>query len=122
MGRGFGFSEGPFGGTLTFAAGETEKPIQISIVGDEMPEPDETFTVTLSEPVNATINPLASSATATILDDDAGKGDFSINPLELSLNDAVRSAVEKENPAVGGSLLVPPPSKLPRRLTPEKVE
>ena len=42
-------------GTLTFRAGETEKAIPVSVVGDTSIEPNETFTVTLSNPVNATI-------------------------------------------------------------------
>src|SRR5439155_19689821 len=40
-------------GTLTFNPGETSKTIAVPVVGDTVLEPDETFTVTLSGPVNA---------------------------------------------------------------------
>ena len=55
-------------GTLTFAAGETSKPITVVTRGDTVDETNETFTVTLSDPVNATI--ADASATGTITDDD----------------------------------------------------
>ena len=41
-------------GTLVFAPGETSKTIAVPILGDTAFEPDETFTLTLSNPVNAT--------------------------------------------------------------------
>ena len=55
---------------LTFAPGETEKKIQVTITDDEVDEEeeDETFTVTLSSPNNASLD--ASSGTVTITDDD----------------------------------------------------
>jgi hypothetical protein len=55
-------------GTLTFRPGEREKTIPISIVGDASIEANETFTVTLSNPVNASI--ATATATATIANDD----------------------------------------------------
>lgn len=55
-------------GTLVFRAGETEKVIQISVVGDTSIEPDESFGVTLSNPVNGRI--ANASATVTIRNDD----------------------------------------------------
>ena len=42
-------------GMLTFAAGVTSQEISVSITQDGADEGDETFTVTLSDPVNATI-------------------------------------------------------------------
>ena len=42
-------------GTLVFAPGETSKTIAVPIVGDTAFEPDETFTLALSNPVNGTI-------------------------------------------------------------------
>ena len=42
-------------GTVTFAAGESEKTITVPILGDRVLEPDETFRVILSTPVGATI-------------------------------------------------------------------
>ena len=55
-------------GTLTFAAGETTKTITVPVVDDEVDEPDETFTLMLSGPVNATL--AAAEATGTITDDE----------------------------------------------------
>ncbi len=43
-------------GTLTFAAGETTQTIDVTVTGDAIDEPDETFTVTLRDPVNATLD------------------------------------------------------------------
>jgi large repetitive protein len=56
-------------GTVSFAAGETSKTIAITVSADTMDEPDETFTVTLSNPVNATI--ADASGEGRITDDDA---------------------------------------------------
>jgi hypothetical protein len=55
-------------GTVTFAPGETSKTISVTVVGDTAYEPDETFTIALSNPVNATIG--TGSATGTIQNDD----------------------------------------------------
>ncbi len=55
-------------GTLTFAAGEKTKTIAVSVVGDLVMEPDESFTVTLSSPVNGVID--KATATGTISNDD----------------------------------------------------
>ncbi|HEX4129841.1 MAG TPA: cellulose binding domain-containing protein [Pirellulales bacterium] len=56
------------GGTLTFAPGQTSKTISVPILGDTTIEPDETFSLTLSNPVGATLG--QASATGTILNDD----------------------------------------------------
>lgn len=55
-------------GTLTFAPGETNKAIVVSVIGDTNIEQDETFALTLSNPVHATI--AAGAATGTITNDD----------------------------------------------------
>jgi len=55
-------------GKLTFAPGETSKPIDVTVNGDTVIEPDETLTLTLSGAVNATIK--KGSATGTIANDD----------------------------------------------------
>ena len=55
-------------GTLTFAGGETEKTFDVAVTGDTVDEPDETFTVTLSNAEHASITD--ATATGTITDDD----------------------------------------------------
>jgi Calx-beta domain-containing protein len=56
-------------GTLTFQPGQKSKTIAISIVADSAIEQDETFTVSLSSPVNAAI--AKGTATGTIKNDDS---------------------------------------------------
>lgn len=53
-------------GTLTFAPGQSAKSVSISVVGDGAAEGDETFTFSLSNPSNATVN--TASATVTLKD------------------------------------------------------
>jgi Calx-beta domain len=55
-------------GTLTFNAGEKAKTISVSVIGELLVEQDETFTLTLSNPVNATLG--TATATGTIRNDD----------------------------------------------------
>ena len=54
-------------GTLTFAPGATSKVINIPILNDSLNEADETFTLTLSSPTNASLGTLT-TATTTITD------------------------------------------------------
>jgi hypothetical protein len=56
-------------GTLTFPAGETARTIDVPMLGDTVHEGDETLSVTISAPVNATI--VTSGGTGTITDQDA---------------------------------------------------
>ncbi|MDO9713754.1 Calx-beta domain-containing protein [Paracraurococcus lichenis] len=55
-------------GTITFAAGETSKTISVALLGDQVVEPDETFTLALSNATGATIT--RGVATGTIQNDD----------------------------------------------------
>ena len=67
-------------GTLTFAAGETTKTIQVAAIGDSVVEANEGFTVVLSSPTNAT---LADGVGAgTITNDDVAP------PPTLAIGDA----------------------------------
>ena len=67
----------PAGGTLNFAVGQTTKQVMVNVNGDLTDELNETFTVTLSGAVNATL--LDALGLATITDDDG--------PPSLSIND-----------------------------------
>jgi glucose/arabinose dehydrogenase len=62
------FDYTPISGTLTFAPGETSKILPVPVIGDSTVEPDETFTLNLSSPTNATI--AIAQGTGTILNDD----------------------------------------------------
>jgi uncharacterized repeat protein (TIGR01451 family) len=59
-------------GTLTFAPGVTTRTIAVPVIGDSVPEPSETFLVTLLNVNNATIG--TAQGTGTINDDDATGG------------------------------------------------
>ncbi|OHY32027.1 hypothetical protein BCV63_07615 [Cylindrospermopsis raciborskii CS-508] len=59
-------------GTVNFTAGETSKTIIVDVLGDTTVEPDEGFTVTLSNPTNATIT--TATAVGTITNDDDNTG------------------------------------------------
>ena len=68
-------------GTLTFEAGATTKTVTVVTANDTVDEADgETFTVKLSDPVNATLATDGTTATGTITDND--------DPTELSIGDA----------------------------------
>jgi hypothetical protein len=54
--------------TLAIYPGETTKTVQVPVIGDTSSEPNETFTVTLSNPTNAVIG--SGVGTGTILDND----------------------------------------------------
>ncbi|MCI0455515.1 MAG: matrixin family metalloprotease [Gemmataceae bacterium] len=56
-------------GTLTFAPGETQQTISVTVFGDTNYEPDETFSVKLSSPTGATL--AVSQGAGTIVNDDA---------------------------------------------------
>jgi hypothetical protein len=58
----------PVSGTLAFAPGEVSKTVRVVVLDDELDEPDETLTLGLSHPRNATL--ARASASGTILDDD----------------------------------------------------
>src|SRR5207244_3390453 len=64
-------------GTLTFNPGDLTKTINVTINGDQTPEPAEFFTVNLSNPVNTTIS--RGTGTGTILNDDTQGGIISFS-------------------------------------------
>jgi len=56
-------------GTVTFPPGSVSQPVTVQVLGDTTPEMDETFSVTLSAPSNATLGDALGAG--TIGDDDA---------------------------------------------------
>ena len=66
--------------TLTFEPGETSKTVSVSTTDDSDDEDGETFTLTLSNPTNATL--ADTTATGTINDDDGAPA-----PLTATFND-----------------------------------
>jgi large repetitive protein len=56
-------------GTVTFSGGQTSQTINVTVIGDNLVEPDETVIVTLSNPNGGTI--ATATATGTIINDDA---------------------------------------------------
>ncbi|SFO57658.1 Ca2+-binding protein, RTX toxin-related [Cohaesibacter marisflavi] len=73
-------------GTLTFAAGETEKTFYIFSQSDSIDEADENFTVVLTNPVNATLAGGENRMTATgIIEDNDGSG----SDLALFVSDPI---------------------------------
>jgi len=71
-------------GALTFAPGETVKEISVDIIGDTIEEPDESFSVVLSQSVNATL--ADEQGLGTIQNDDIA---VVIDPPAVSITDVV---------------------------------
>ena len=59
-------------GTVTFAPGDTAKTISVPIIDDNIEDGGETFTVTLSNPTNATLGNRTATGTIHNNDDDEG--------------------------------------------------
>lgn len=76
-------------GSVSFAAGETSKEVQISVNGDEVVESDEDFTVTLSGATGATI--ATDSASSTIVNDDLPPTEYDIAAANAARNEATGS-------------------------------
>jgi hypothetical protein len=68
-------------GTVTFNPGETLKTISVPVFGDTDVEPDETFSISLLVPVNATI--ARGTASGTIVDDD-GTGTITASNVRIA--------------------------------------
>ena len=77
-------------GTLTFAAGETQKTITVAAIGDSTVEANESFTVTLASPTGATI--AHGTGSGTIVNDDTAPPP---PPPTLSISD---TSVVEGNP------------------------
>ena len=74
--------------SVTIAAGRTGADIEIPVAGDEVDEENETITVTLGTPINATVSTAegAGAASGTITDDDT-RG-VSVTPTVLTVAEA----------------------------------
>ncbi len=71
-------------GSVTFNPGDAlSRTISVTIANDDVDEADETFTVTLSNPQNATMS--TATATATISDDD--ERGVTVDPTALTLDE-----------------------------------
>jgi hypothetical protein len=77
-------------GTVTFVAGDVSEPVVVQIPGDNTDEPDQSFTVDLSIPSNATI--ANASATGTLENDDAVIPNFTVNNVTLAEGNAGTTA------------------------------
>jgi hypothetical protein len=71
--------------TLTFAANETFKYVNIDVISDTIDEPNETFSINLSNPVNASIPIGYDVGQVTITDDDASSGANTIGYVDDNL-------------------------------------
>ena len=77
-------------GTITFAPGVTTQNVPIAVISDTTDEPNETIKVTLSNPVNVTLND--PNGVLTITDDDTAPSisiDDFVTTNEAALTHAV---------------------------------
>lgn len=88
------------GGTVTFLPNDVSKPILVEVTGDNLPEEDETFTVTLTGLVGAV--PQINQASATILADENGTEKFRL----IWNDDPSTTAVIAWNQATGSNPVV----------------
>jgi chitinase len=76
-------------GTVTFNPGETQKTVAVKVTPDSVVEPDETFTLQLTNPRNATL--ARTQATATLMNDDGTPA----NRPPTALNDFAATRVDE---------------------------
>lgn len=95
-------------GTLTFAPGEISKTVAVTVNGDTKAETNETFSLILSTPTNATL--AASGGNAVITNDDSGEVpgfqitvDY-IGTVRQSIRDACNWAAERWSQVITGDL------------------
>ena len=79
--------------TLTFDAGQEDKTVTVQTTEDATEEENETFTVTLSGPTNATLSTTDATAKGTIIDDDATVPTLSVADAAASEGDDLSFAV-----------------------------
>jgi hypothetical protein len=95
-------------GTLIFEPGQTSKTVDVNVNGDTKAETDETFSLVLSSPVNATV--AATGGTARIRNDDSGEvPGFQITvdylgSVRQSIREACDWAAERWSQVITGDL------------------
>ena len=72
--------------SLTILAGQSSGTITVVTGDDQIHEPDETFTVTLSDPSSIAVLGTAKTATGTIENNDVASSDASLASLEAKVN------------------------------------
>ena len=109
-------------GRVTIPAGQLSVTVPVDVLGDSKDEPDEEFTLELSDPARATIG--GGAAHATIVDDDAAptlsvadistpEGDFGASPASftVALSEASGFDVEVDVATQDGSATAPTASR-----------
>jgi hypothetical protein len=95
-------------GTLTFLQGTTSRTISVPIIGDTIAEPTETFTVTLSNSVNASISD--ATGTGTITNDDGAVPSLAIANVSMAEGNSGTTnmvfTVTLSNPPTSGNVTV----------------
>ena len=91
-------------GTLRFAPGETEKTIDVSIIGDAAPEEDETFTLRWTGWKNVWL--VSNTATGTITNDDDGAV-LSIEDASAEEGEAMTFTLKLDQAVAGGFKVTP---------------
>jgi hypothetical protein len=87
-------------GTLTFAPGETMKTIAVNVNGDRTVERDENFSISLSDPTNATIadgqgqGTIKNDDTATITIDDVTMAEGNSGTTDFTFTVTLNAAVD----------------------------
>jgi uncharacterized repeat protein (TIGR03806 family) len=102
-------------GTIQIPSGTSQVTIDIEVLGDTEIEASETFTVTLSSPINATIS--QATATGTIRDDDSALGSSGLDNRADNL-----TCVAPARPTANSSVAVTDPyPSLPNLVQPTKI-
>ena len=92
-------------GTVTFAQGQTSQTVNVGVIGDTVVEPDETLTLTLSNPMGASIS--RGVATGTILNDDIASPPTTttVEAETMTASPSTAGRVVADGAASGGSAL-----------------
>jgi len=91
-------------GSVNFATGESSQTLTLDISGDTLLEPDEEFTVTLSNPTAATL--LQATAVGTIRNDDIAALDLTIDATDMSEASGSATATVSRNSSTAVELVV----------------